>query len=435
MEKSAKLLFFLLFGILFIPMTLSIFKVDEVWKKLEGSFELAQKPAFSKETWLAGTFQEQFNKYTNDKLNGRDFLVRVYNQYRYNLFGIINANGIIRGKDDVLFQDFYIDALKGLDNVDTSIVNKDVFEFKALQASLKKNNKSLVLVIAPGKSSFYPEYLPDSITINKEAPTNYTRYTQALKKCGVTYIDLKQFLLSKKASVNFPLFPRNGTHWSGYAVSLVMDTLSKFIERESGFDLVDFKSEKGIVTDREMRFTDDDIGKAINLLVPMKNWPMYYPNVVFVRDSTKKKPSILSIGDSFNQSFWGFYPYFSELFNEKSRYWYYNKVIGWPPSIEAKHIDVHNLNLYDEIMKRDIIMIVTTEQNLKTFGFGFVHEALPMLKCDYSEFQKRLDEVILRIKSDPKWLRTIEAKAMEKSIPLEVMIKRDAEWVISNLKD
>jgi len=434
MERISKLLFVLLFGIFFIPITLAILKVDVGWKKLEGSFELAQEPAFNKEAWFDGLYQENFNKYANDMLSGRDFLIRSYNQYRYNLFDVVNAHGTIKGKENVLFQDFYIEALKGLDIVDTSKVNKDVSEFKSLQVALKKLHKSLVLVIAPGKASFYPEYLPDSIKIDADCPTNYSLYTKALTSNNVHFIDLKQFLISKKSETKFPLFPRSGTHWSGYAVTLVMDTLSKYIESESGFDLIDFKSEKGIVTDRDMRFTDDDIGKALNLLVPIKNWPMYYPNVVFEKNASKKKPGILTIGDSFNQSFWGFYPYFSELFNEKSRYWYYNKVIGWPDSIQSKYIDVHNLDLYDEIKQRDIIMIVTTEQNLKTFGFEFVHEALPVMDEDYRQFQKKRDEVILRIKSDPNWLTAVEAKAKEKGLPLEVMIMRDAEWVIANEK-
>lgn len=434
MERISKLLFVLLFGLLFVPMTLSVFNVDVVWKKLEGSFVLAQKPAFNKEAWFDGSYQDNFNKYTNDMLNGRDFLIRSYNQYRYNLFDVVNAHGTIEGKDNVLFQDFYIEALRGLDKVDTSKVNKDVAEFKALQLALKKLNKSLILVIAPGKASVYPEFLPDSIKIDGNCQTNYSLYTKALSNSNVHYIDLKQFLISKKAEAKYPLFPRCGTHWSGYAVTLVMDTLSKYIESESGYDLVDFKSETGIVTDRDMRFTDDDIGKALNLLVPIKNWPMYYPNVVFEKSAGKKKPGILTIGDSFNQSFWGFYPYFSELFNEKSRYWYYNKVIGWPDSIQSKYIDVHNLDLYDEIIQRDIIMIVTTEQNLKTFGFDFAHEALPVMDNDYREFQKKRDEVIRRIKSDPNWLSAIEAKAKENGISLDLMIKRDAEWVITNEK-
>jgi hypothetical protein len=434
MEKISKLLFVLLFGILFVPIILSIFKMDVLWKSLEGSFELAPKPSFNYEAWFEGTYQDSFNKYTNDKLYGRDFLVRSYNQYRYSLFGIINANGTIKGKDNVLFQDFYIDALKGIDKVDSTVVNKDVLEFKALQSALKKINKSLILVIAPGKASIYPEYLPDNVKISKNTINNYSLYTKALNKNNVSFIDLKQFLIAKKSEVKYPLFPRNGTHWSGYAVTLVMDTLSKFIEKESGVDLINFKSEKGVFTDNELRFTDDDIGKATNLLFPPENWPLYYPSIVFENNSKKKKPGVLSIGDSFNQSFWGFYPYFSELFNEKSRYWYYNKVIGWPDSLQSKYIEVHNLSLYDEIMQRDIIMIVTTEQNLKTFGFGFVHEALPMLAKNYSDFLKERDKVILRIKSDPHWLAVIEQMAKEKGVSLDIMLKSNAEWVIANTK-
>lgn len=435
MEKSSKILFTLLFGILFIPLTLSIFKVDVIWKQLEGSFVLAQKPSFNSDVWFSGTYQEDYNKYINDNLSGRDFLVRIYNQFRFDLFDITNANGILLGKDNVLFQDFYVDALKGLDRVDSSVVTNDVKEFKALQEALRKINKSLILVIAPGKASFFPEYLPDSIKINNDSLSNYSQYTQKLLEKEVPFVDLRNFLLSKKREEKYPLFPRCGTHWSGYAVTLVMDTLAKFIEKESGVNLINFKSENGVVTNREMRFTDDDIGKAMNLLVPINNWTMKYPNVVFEKNSNKKKPSILTIGDSFTQSFWGFYPYFSELFNEKSRYWYYNKVIGWPDSLQSKYIDVHSLNLYEEIIQRDIVMIVTTEQNLKSFGFGFVHEALPMMNTDYRDFIRKRNDVVARIMRDPAWLKLVEAKAKENSITLDNMLIRDAEWVLANTKE
>ena len=38
------------------------------------------------------------------------------------------------------------------------------------------------------------------------------------------------------------------------------------------------------------------------------------------------------------------------------------------------------------------------------------------------------------IKSDPKWLAAIMEKAKEKGLPIDVMLKRDAGWVITNAK-
>jgi hypothetical protein len=375
LEKQSKYLFNTLVGLLFIPLILGLLNINFVWKSLDGVFALRKKPPLSFYGWSKGHLQEDFEKYITDNISCRDFFVRFFNQCRFSLFRLTNTDGVIVGTNDILFQTNYIEALNGIDSVNLNKVQSDVVKFKELYFKLKEINKSLILVIAPGKASFFKEYIPEKFLINNDAVSNYNKYERELKSCGVPYFDAKQFLLQKKSKEKYPLFPRSGTHWSGYAITLVMDSLSKFIENETGYNLLNFKSEPGVVTTTEMRFTDDDIGKAMNLLVPIKNWPMYYPKIVFEKDANRKRLNLLSIGDSFNQSFFGFYPYFSELFGNDSQYWYYNRTVSWPDSIADKYIDVHTLNLRDEIMKRDVIMVVTTEQNLNNFGFDFFKEA------------------------------------------------------------
>ena len=113
--------------------------------------------------------------------------------------------------------------------------------------------------------------------------------------------------------------------------------------------MINFHSEPGVKIKDSLRFTDNDIGNALNLLRDIPSWEMYYPRIVFDSATKKSKPDVLSIGDSFNQSFWGFYPYFSALFGPNTRYWYYNKLIGWPDSLERKAISVESLDLKKEI--------------------------------------------------------------------------------------
>ena len=377
MEKQSKYFFGVIVGLLFTPLLLGMLNINVVWQSLDGAFVLRKKPPLSKHGWINAHFQEDFDKYITDHISGRDFFVRCYNQIRFSMFKIAKTDGVIVGCNNVLFQTGYIESLKGNDSVNLDKVKIDVLQFKDLYFKLKSLNKSLILVIAPGKASYFKEFIPSpySDSLKKEADNNYIRYTKELNSCNVPYLDMKQYLLMKKSTETHPLFPKTGIHWSGYAITLVMDTIAKFMERESNYNLDNFKSKPGIVTTTEMRFTDDDIGKAMNLLIPIDNWPMYYPKIVFEKNTNEKKPNLLSIGDSFNQSFFGFYPYFSELFGDNSQYWYYNQVVGWPDSLVTKNINVHSLNLFDEIMKRDIIMVVTTEQNLNNFGFDFFKEA------------------------------------------------------------
>jgi hypothetical protein len=208
-----------------------------------------------------------------------------------------------------------------------------------------------------------------------------------------------------------------------------MDTLSNYMQQESGLEIRNFDiMDAGFQTD-SFRFTDNDIGKAMNFLWQNDNWPLKYPVIKF-REYSGKKVNILSIGDSFNQSFWGFYPFFDELFGDSTQFWYYNKVIGWPDSLEKKQIETKTLDLYTEIMKRDIILIITTEQNLKTFTFDFVQQCYPLFNGDIQLFLKKRKDYMDRIMSDPNWIEAVKKKSVEKNVPLDVMVRMDAEWLI-----
>lgn len=423
----------LLFLLLLTPAILYLSKVELLTKPLDGYFEKKQEPTLSMDSWFSGSYQEELNKYFEENLYGRDFLVRFYNQFRFWLFRQTSANGTIIGKQNVLFQDFYINALLGRDAVKIETALEDVRKFKVIQDSLRKHNIFLVLAIAPGKASFFPEYLPDSVDLKTGSTTNYDLYRHELLKSGCDFIDLKQFLLAYKSVSRHPLFPKNGTHWSGYAVTLVMDTLSKYIESKSQFDLRDFKDAGGRVASNDLKFTDNDIGKALNLLIPARNWEMYYPNIVFSKPKGRK-PNLLSIGDSFNQSFWGFYPFFDEMFGDTTNYWYYNRIVAWPDSIEKLQINVKTMDLYSEVMKRDIVLIVTTEQNLNSFTFDFVKEFYSYVEVDHQTFLAKRQDFINSINGDSAWLASVKEKAIKNNLPLETMIRMDAEWMIANEK-
>jgi hypothetical protein len=138
----------------------------------------------------------------------------------------------------------------------------------------------------------------------------------------------------------------------------------------------------------------------------------------------------LSICDSFTQSFWGFYPFFDELFGDSTVFWYYNRLTGWPDELQRQYIDVKTLDLYSEVMSRDIILVVTTEQNLKTFSFNFINELYPYVQYGLYRFNQDRAAMMHRISHTPEWLATVSKKSEESGIPRERMIRMDAEWVL-----
>jgi hypothetical protein len=90
---------------------------------------------------------------------------------------------------------------------------------------------------------------------------------------------------------------------------------------------------------------------------------MAYPQIQFESDSDKTKPSLLVIADSF---YWGIYGMgWGNLFSD-NHFWYYNK------EIYPENLNVENVNLQDEILKYDIILILSADANLPNLGWGFI---------------------------------------------------------------
>ncbi|MBU1718768.1 MAG: hypothetical protein KKA07_06810, partial [Bacteroidetes bacterium] len=268
MKKAANIktgLFAFIFMMLLLPAlqkTISIFPV----KPLEGSFDLAEKPQFSWKAWISGSYQEQYTRYLEDHIGFRNLLVRIRNQISFSLYNKTLAQNVAIGKEGVLYQDFVIEAMLGQDFIGETALRTNAEKLKFIQDTLHKKNIELVFVIAPGKSSVLPEYIPESYDLTTNRPSNYDVWTKFLNQLDVRFLDLKSYFLAIKDTCRYPLFPRCGTHWSGYGVTLAADTMFRYLESRLGYDIPGFISDQGILTSTDLRFTDDDISKGMNLL-------------------------------------------------------------------------------------------------------------------------------------------------------------------------
>jgi hypothetical protein len=96
---------------------------------------------------------------------------------------------------------------------------------------------------------------------------------------------------------------------------------------------------------------------------------MAYPQIQFEADSGKTKPSLLVIADSF---YWGIYGMgWGNLFTN-NHFWYYNKEI-YPNNFDAP-LTTDDINYREELLKFDIIIILSTDANLPNLGWGFIEK-------------------------------------------------------------
>lgn len=151
-----KYLFGMIMIILFIPcIQHSLHLVGE--KSLRGAVNYAPDISFEKKEWFQGKYQEEKEKYLNDGFGFRSFFVRLNNQIRYSLFNKANANGVIIGKENYLYEENYIKAYYGQDFIGKEKIEERFIQLKFIQDTLQKLNKSLLLVYASGKASFFSE--------------------------------------------------------------------------------------------------------------------------------------------------------------------------------------------------------------------------------------------------------------------------------------
>lgn len=411
-------------------------------------------------------------------------LIRINNELNFRLLNHSSASDIIVGKSDIIFPESYITSFLGKDFVGKESIENFLTLTKTVQDSLEARGKFFFILIAPGKASVYQDEIPDSyFEKNYGEYSNYDVFIPSAEAKGVHVLDLRKHILNQKSEFKYPIFPQFGLHWSGYTISQVGDTLLSYIAEGSGRNLPKVQLEEGIITSVDYRWTDYDIGETMNLYWHASDQLLAYPKMTF-KEIPKSKPSIIGVGDSFLQSFYGFYPILDSAFSTNSQLWYYNKIIDWPLKFQALNIKPEWLNMDKEISETDVILLEMTEENIRQLGYGFVedlddyfNQRIPkkednielyeklwnddqlgdratelheLLGYSYEEmlhqlviyqlknkwlldfdFDREVELVKKSIYSDLNWLNSIKEKAIKNNLSLEEAVHLDAVWMVN----
>jgi len=364
----------LFLGILFLlaaPFIQGEFGFVEL-EPLKGDIKIPEKGSLTMEGWLSGEYQKQQEIYLNETFGFRNLSVRINNQIAFNLFKKAKANNVVIGKENYLYGEGYIHAYFGSDYIGDDSTMRRMQQLKYIQDTLNKLDKDLIVVMAAGKGSYYPEYIPDKFVAEKHL-TNHDAHVSWAKKLGVNLIDFQRYFIENKHKSQYPLYPKYGIHWSYYGMCLVADSMIRYIENRRNIDMPNLFWDK--VNMAYPKESDYDVGDGMNLMFKLKSESLAYPEVQVQSDSGKTKPSILVISDSF---YWGIYGLGFQKAFSTNHFWFYNKEVF--PESDTKPILASELNLADEIAKHDVIIIMATDAKLSDFGWGFIEEAHRLYK-------------------------------------------------------
>jgi hypothetical protein len=416
---------------MFLPMIQMLKPFAEVGN-LFGSIVPTNKDSLTAESWFSGTFQENRNAYINEQFGFRNTAVRIHNQIAFSLFHKAKANGVIIGKEDYLYEIKYINAYRGAEEIFQSELDSNLFMLKAIQSKLKERGIEFVVVMNPGKASFFSEYIPDEYLVVSER-SYYSEYQKGLKAHGIQHIDFGKWFREMKGKTPAPLFPKTGIHWSQYGATLAADSLVDYCMNLFGKDMNEFGWDKrNLPLSTTMESVDDDIGLGMNLYWPIEVLPMAYPRVALntkygVDFGNGTRPKVAVISDSYFFNLLQL-PWAPEIFSELNFY-FYNKQLHQRPSGITANSDP--LSQMKEIEKSNVVFVMATECNMDKLGWGFISSAYKyfVLEENIDSFEARVQKFKNNILSDKDWLKTIEEKARQNRISVDSMIIQDARYM------
>jgi len=418
-----KILFYIFIVLLTLPVLQKEIRIFE-FSGLNGSVKPAKNVDFSFDKWVSSEYQSAKETYIKENIGFRAPFVKAYNQILYSLFSMAHNPGGVVGKDNYLYLESYIFNQTGENYVGYKKVKTITRRLKYLQDYFKQHHVNLLTVIVPSKASFYPEFIPEHY---RQFPiNNYRAYLNRFDSLGIQYVDLNACLLGEKETAKYPLFSKNGLHWTDYGMALGMDSLIKKLEEIRQIDMPEFDWEKPVQLSPMTFPTDFDAENLMNLYGEMPRDSMPYLNYIFHSDSSKTRPKTVVISDSY---YWRVYqakiPH--HVFDWGGFWYYFNTARYEDKNGKEKVVPVKKIDLKEKLLEQDIIILFSSQATMHLFPYGFVKKVYPLFMP--KDMESLTDYYREEILDNKDWKNKIEEKARKNNLTFDEQLTKDAQWM------
>jgi hypothetical protein len=341
---------------------------------LHGESTKLDMPELSVKSFWTGDLQQGVDEYFRTNFLLRGMAIRTRNQLDYTLFGQTHARSVLVGKEGYLFEENYINAALGLDDVSEHKVSERIVDLESFADSL---DIPIFIVLAPGKASYYMQFIPDVyFSSDSIIPNNsYNLWSKHIKNSkSLNLIDLHSHFNYKE-----DVFPKNGIHWCEWAqieaFNVINDSLASHLPEDIKPAMFVIDSTYRSST---MEGTDEDIERGLNLWQNIEDIETTYYKTSWEERDNLSKPRVLIVGDSYA---WGVVNrgILRHSYTE-GEFWYYNQVVHGPKYLGTedfggKPLEVHDVHNNSELITAlnefDAIILLSTDANLERFPFNF----------------------------------------------------------------
>ncbi|OAV45501.1 hypothetical protein [Lewinella sp. 4G2] len=415
-----RVLLILLLVILCLPLLLT----GKVGMGLVGHTPV-ERPVWGAERWFDGTWQASVSNYLREQFGYRNDFVRTNNGKDYFVFGEIHANSVVAGKEGYLFEEEYLQAATGTNAADHATIEKLGKEMAFVRDSLAAHGVDFLVVMAPGKGSYFPEYRPEPYASLPLNAANETSLLSILRQRQIEHLNFNEWFRQMKDTTQYPLFPKQGIHWTEYGQLIAMDSLINYVEQRLDIDMPELAIDS-IEVSREQRGTEADIFYGMNLPTEPDGYPLAYPSW-HVGNPDKPQPRILFVGDSF---FWNQYLHHGvnqKFFGNGDFLYYFNRLMR----DGTDQGDMADINLPEVLYEHDMVVLFETENHYQRMGNGFLAATVESyLTPNGAVPKRRVEAMMARIREDEKWFAYIQQSALEKGQEVEAALYENAEFMI-----
>ena len=184
--------------LLFILTLLDVASRDKGFSELENR-NLASKVKFTVEGFIDGTFTSKYEEYINDQFIGRDLWIDLKSRSEY-VFGKIENNHVIYGKDNFLFDKFQ--------SIDEERLSTNINALNYFIKNAETEGCDVSVMIVPSSYEVYKEKLPvGAPLINQQKEIQNIYYSID----GGRKLDILSLFNENK---NKQLYYKTDHHWS-----------------------------------------------------------------------------------------------------------------------------------------------------------------------------------------------------------------------------
>lgn len=365
MKKVTIILFFLILLVPALDRKLHFLPTYEETEKRD----LAPRPNYNFPVNIPDTMKA-FEAYWNDHFGGRSLMVRKKAEIWIKLFQDSPEKSVVIGENGWLFYRSEsksdgpgINDIQGLVPMSRSEIARVVDSIKKENDKLKAMGITLVVTVAPNKSTIYKEYLPFNFPIFRPGNSRLDQLVAHLPE-DIIFVDLRDELIAGKKL--YPTYQKTDSHWNNYGAYLssmkIISTLpSKYHFSQVPLEdyIIDFKKVSGEGDLASMMAARGILEEEYIGLTPKKQVIYHDYDYGFEKglysghiwqQPGKKLPRLLLFGDSFRTSMTPFLiPYFSQSY-----------IMGFSKNYKL------NYDLID-ISKPDILIWEVAERYLDRF--------------------------------------------------------------------